>query len=327
MITRLNFDIQQVGKHLDEVPFNTTMAGLYDASILYKGYDPDKPETFEECYDTRVYKHFLETGKITEDPLESIARSLHDHFIRKGINSLVDCYAKTQVVGVMGGSAMRRDDEMFRRVALLSKQLTEAGSLMVSGGGPGAMEATSLGGMMAGRSVEDMDDVINIIKQAPCYNDTRYIEMAFRALQHYPQNTQYECLAIPTWLYGHEPTSPFASKIAKLFENSVREDTLLTIAYGGVIYAPGSAGTMQEIFQDAVQNHYLTLGISSPMVFLGKEYWTEQMPAYTMLSRLMYTGKYRNLLLHITDDPDEAVQIIKDFQDKQNDRTGNTGSC
>jgi len=314
MITRLNFDTDGFRRHLHEVPYITTMAGLYDAETLYKGYDYHHPKTFAECYDNVVYRDFLENGKICEDPKESLSRSLHDYFIRRGINALVDCYDKKKVVGVMGGSAMLRTDEAYRNVALLSKRLTESGTLMISGGGSGAMEAAGLGGLMAGRTVEDLDDALSILAEAPSYHSDGYLEAAFRVLDRYPQMGIYECLAIPTWLYGHEPTSPFASKIGKLFENSVREDLLLTIAYGGLIFAPGSAGTMQEIFQEAVQNHYLTLELSSPMIFLNRHFWTEEMPVYTMLQHLSETGKYKNLLLHITDDPNEAVDIIKDFQ-------------
>ena len=83
----------------------------------------------------------------------------------------------------------------------------------------------------------------------------------------------------------------------------MRKDLLLTISYGGIIYTPGSAGTMQEIFQDAVQNHYLTLGMSSPMVFYDTKFWTETMPAYSMLKQLSDTGRYKNLLLSITNSP------------------------
>ena len=120
-------------------------------------------------------------------------------------------------------------------------------------------------------------------------------------------------LGIPTWLYGHEPSTPFATHIAKFFENSVREDSILTLAYGGLIYTPGSAGTMQEIFQEAVQNHYLSFGFASPMVFMGKQFWTEELPVYPLLEQLMNSGKYKNLLLTITDDLDEIVMVIKDF--------------
>ena len=44
-----------------------------------------------------------------------------------------------------------------------------------------------------------------------------------------------ESLAVPTWHYGHEPSSPFATKIAKYFQNSIREDGLLAIAGQGIV--------------------------------------------------------------------------------------------
>ena len=84
--------------------------------------------------------------------------------------------------------------------------------------------------------------------------------------ERFPQD-RYESVGIPTWLYGHEPATPLATRITKYFDNSIREDGILTLAKGGIIYTPGSAGTLQEIFQDAVQNHYLSFGYASPMVF------------------------------------------------------------
>ena len=132
-------------------------------------------------------------------------------------------------------------------------------------------------------------------------------------MRRYPQH-RYVSLGIPTWLYGHEPSTPFATHIAKFFENSIREDSILTLAFGGIVYSPGSAGTMQEIFQDAVQNHYLSFGFSSPMVFLGSKFWTEEMPVYPLLQHLMSTGRYKNLLLTLTDDTDEIEKVLKEFQ-------------
>ena len=71
---------------------------------------------------------------------------------------------------------------------------------------------------------------------------------------------------------------------------------------------------MQEIFQDAVQNHYLSFGYASPMVFLGKEYWTEEMPVYRLMTHLTEKGKYQNLLLSLTDSIDEIAEIIENFR-------------
>ena len=118
-----------------------------------------------------------------------------------------------------------------------------------------------------------------------------------------------ESLGIPTWYYGHEPPNLFASHIAKYFSNSLREDGLLTIAEHGVIFAPGSAGTIQEIFMDACQNHYASLGNISPMVFLNRDYWTTTKPVYPLLKTLA-AGRPYDKLLTIADEEDEVIDFI-----------------
>jgi predicted Rossmann-fold nucleotide-binding protein len=118
-------------------------------------------------------------------------------------------------------------------------------------------------------------------------------------------------LGIPTWLYGHEPPTPFATDIAKFFNNSLREEGLITVAHDGIVFAPGSAGTIQEIFQDAAQNHYTTTGKASPMVFLNKYYWQVEKPVYPILRQLACGETYGSLLT-IVDEPDEAVKFLLD---------------
>lgn len=314
MITQLNFEPDRLGNYMEFVPYITTMTGLYTADLLYDGFNTYDPSSLYTCYDRQVYEHFIETGKRTDNPLELLSRTIHDHCIVHHLNEFLMRYDKKKVVGVMGGNAMKRTDEAYRKIVLFSKTLTEHGSLMVSGGGSGAMEATALGGMMAGRSEEEVDDALRMLAAAPCIKDEGYLKTSFEVRDKYPQLEGYEVLTIPTWLYGHEPTTPFASHIAKLFENSIREDTLLTVAYGGIVFAPGSAGTMQEIFQEATQNHYLTFGFASPMVFLDSEFWTSSMPAYKMLKKLSDSGRYENLLLSLVDKPEEVVDVIEKFQ-------------
>ena len=169
---------------------------------------------------------------------------------------------------------------------------------------------------MAGRSVEDVEEALEILSQAPSYKDRLWLDTAFRVMERFP-DSRYVSLGVPTWLYGHEPATPFATHIAKYFDNSTREDSILTISKGGVIYSPGSAGTMQEMFQDAVQNHYLSFGYASPMVFLGKEYWTEEMPVYRLMQYLIEKGKYNNLLLSISDSVEEIVKEIENFRESK----------
>jgi predicted Rossmann-fold nucleotide-binding protein len=155
----------------------------------------------------------------------------------------------------------------------------------------------------------DVDEALAMLSCAPSFNDEGWLASAFAVRERFPQ-TRYVSLGVPTWLYGHEPSTPFATHIAKFFENSIREDNILTLAFGGIVFTPGSAGTLQEIFQDAVQNHYLTFGMASPMVFMNRQYWTEEVPVYPFLQTMMERGRYKNLLLSITDDQEEIVRTL-----------------
>ena len=49
------------------------------------------------------------------------------------------------------------------------------------------------------------------------------------------------------------------------------------------------------------------------MIFLGKRFWSEEIPIYPLLENLMKTGKYKNLLLTLTDDIDEVVTTLQQF--------------
>ncbi len=311
MITATNFNhINSIVAYLRRVPYDIAPKRLYDGRTLYQGYVAGDDTSFDTCFDSRVYNHFIATGKMTKIVEESLARAIHDHAMHTALNDFFKEHDSHRCVGVMGGHALKRDDEAYRTIALLSKQLTERGFVMISGGGPGAMEATHLGAWMAGRSMSEADDALSILAQAPTFHSCEWMHTAFQVMEKYEQS-RYVSLGIPTWLYGHEPSTPLATHIAKFFENSIREDSILTLAYGGIIYAPGSAGTMQEIFQEAVQNHYLSFGFSSPMIFLGTKFWSTEMPVYPLLKSLMETGKYKNLRLTITDD---CAQVIKELE-------------
>ena len=297
------------------MPFDIFREQLYSAESLYKGYQPSKPLSFRECYDQQVYQHYLKAGKSTTEIKETLARTLHDHSMTNAMNDFLAQFDEKQVVGIMGGHGLLRNEEAYRQVVMVSKTLAENDCLMVSGGGPGAMEATHLGAWMAGRTEEETNDALAMLQEAPSYKDSRWLDTALQVMEKYPQE-KYVSLGVPTWLYGHEPATPFATHIAKYFDNSIREDSILTIAKGGIIYSPGSAGTMQEIFQEAVQNHYLSFGYASPMIFMNKQYWTEEMPVYRLMQHLVDKGKYKNLLMTLTDSLDEIIKTLLDFRNK-----------
>lgn len=317
MITTTGYDeLKDVMAYLEQAPFDVTRKSLYSSAELYEGYCPDDESSYDSCYDHKVYQRYRSLGQHARNVKELLARTLHDHCIHAALARFFKEYDHRRCVGILGGHALLRTDKMFSEVALLCQRLTREGFVMLSGGGPGAMEAAHLGAWMAGRTPSELDDAIQAMTIAPSYRDDGWLRTAFQVMKRYPQS-EYVSLGIPTWLYGHEPSTPFATHIAKFFENSIREDNILTLAFGGTIYAPGSAGTLQEIFQEAVQDHYLSYGYASPMIFLGKRFWTEEIPVYPLLQHLMATGKYKNLLLTLTDDIDEAVDILQQFSRQQ----------
>ncbi len=303
---------------LDELEFAVHRRALYSVEELFGGFDPSKPDGYAATMDNRVYQQYLAHGKEARSIRVSLARRLHDHSITDAIEELID---GRKVVAVMGGHGMERSDPFYAKVAHVSRRLTQAGFLMVSGGGPGAMEATHVGAYFATRSAEALDTGIQRMATRPTgalpgkeYADRDWLHRAWAVLEAFPlapeDEKACESLGIPTWLYGHEPPAPFATKIGKYFANSVREDGLLAIARHGVVFAPGSAGTTQEIFQDAAQNHYANQGVRSPMILFGEEHWTKVRPVWPLLQHVA-KGKIYDELLALTDSEDEIVRRIQ----------------
>lgn len=170
------------------------------------------------------------------------------------------------------------------------------------------MEASNLGAWLVDVDDDGVEAVLEVLSAAPVYTDDGYIEAAQKVLRMHPDGGS--SVAIPTWFYGHEPSNMFSKHVAKYFSNSIREDGLLEIAHYGVIFAPGSAGTTQEIFMDAAQNHYVTFGFISPMAFLGKERYERETMLYPCLKQLAYGKKYADMLC-LSDEVDEIVEFFE----------------
>ncbi|MCY1031969.1 hypothetical protein OV207_10920 [Corallococcus sp. BB11-1] len=300
---------------LSGLPYQPYRGSLYSPEELYAGFDPSRPETYADTPDARVYAHWAAHGRGNAPTLlETLSQRLHDHAVTDAMEDLLLAEGgKRKVVAIMGGHSMKRGQPDYRSVAMLARELSRQGFFMVSGGGPGAMEATHVGAWFARRTEAELDAGLALLAQAPSYTDREWLSRAFDVRRAFPLRDEdrpwCDSLGIPTWHYGHEPPNPFATHIAKYFANSVREDGLLTIARGGIVYAPGSAGTIQEIFQDACQNHYNSVGVISPMIFLGTEFWTRTRPVYPLLAQLAQGQEYARHLM-LTDSQEEVVQAL-----------------
>lgn len=285
------------------IPYEPYRSSLYTWKELMEGE--------KNSLDLDIYNHFSQS-RYRPDVKEALAQRIHDHAIDSALRELLqpDEHGMTskRCIGIMGGHSTQRDDPYFTKVALAAKLLTEAGFYVVSGGGPGIMEAANLGAYFGGKKSADLLDAIEHLISAPHYSHPDFSQKAIEVLEKHPEGS--DSLAVPTWFYGHEPSNLFASHIAKYFSNSIREDTLLALSLYGVVYAPGSAGTTQEIFQDAAQNHYATYGYYSPMVFLGTKRYQIDTLIYPLLRQLAYDTPYFDML-GITDDPKEVLSFIQ----------------
>ena len=230
------------------LPYNPYRGSLYTPEELRLG-----------GLDERIYTHQSTWRNEPPAPiLEALAQRIHDHAIDNALTSFLSRHPK--VVAIMGGHSLKRDADTYRTVAIIARALTQTGHLVVTGGGPGAMEAGNLGAWLATADDSAIDEAIETLRVATDYSTQEYLDASSAVVQRFPDGA--ESLAIPTWFYGHEPTNDFATSVAKYFSNSIREDGLLAIATHGVIYTPGAAGTIQEVFMDATQNHYDVFDLS-----------------------------------------------------------------
>ncbi len=302
---------------LPDLPFDPYRGELYTPDELLGHYRPGEPASYDETVDGKTYNQFVSQGKAEAmDIMVTLARRLHDHAIT---DALQEFLIGKKVVAIMGGHSMLRDDPNYLEVARLGRDLAKARFLPTSGGGPGAMEATHVGAWFAQRPDSELVDAVSMLAKAPLYKPKdKWLDTTFAVKAKYPLTSETACmsLGIPTWLYGHEPPTGFATHIAKYFANSVREDGLLAIAKNGVIFSPGSAGTIQEIFQDATQNHYEVFGHPSPMIFFGEQFWTQEKPIYPLLHQLA-DGKTYQKHLSITDNRKSIIDTIVAFDAAQ----------
>lgn len=293
---------------LSHLPYKPYRGQLYSREELMKGWTPED----DQSKDLEIYNYFSKHGRVDPTVMDALAMRLHDHAIDDALADLLEGRTendgKKKVIGIMGGHSTPRTDPYYEKVALIAQQLTRAGYFIATGGGPGMMEAGNLGAYFAQYTQEDLLTAIDHMKTAPTYKDKGFNDTALEIVKRYPLGSS--SLAIPTWFYGHEPSNLFSQHIAKYFSNSLREDGLLAISLHGVVFSPGSAGTTQEVFMDATQNHYRTFEKVSPMVFLGEDHFSAKTLIYDCLMRQAEGKKYADYMF-LTDDVHKVCEFIE----------------
>jgi predicted Rossmann-fold nucleotide-binding protein len=284
-----------------DLPFDAYRSALYTPEELYAGLDR---HGYAGTFDARVFAWSRQATNPGEDLTHALACALHDHAVDDALAAYV---AGRRVVGVMGGHELTRDDPAYADTAALGRALARSGLLVATGGGPGAMEAANLGARLAPLPDDALSRSLVTLANTPAY--TVSVTDWARAGFAVPTEGGGASLGIPTWFYGYEPSNVFAAQVAKYFRNAIREDLLLHVCTAGIVFLPGAAGTVQEIFQDACENYYATPPEVAPMVLVGGDYWTRRLPAWPLL-RALTEGRAMADRVHLVESVDQVPALL-----------------
>ncbi len=308
----------QLGEHLrlhgalvfptdPHAPVNPYRASLYQPHELYAGLDS---RGYESTPDARAY-HWAKDADLHHDAFVTLLRAIHDDSVSDALGEFL---GTSPVVGVMGGHALTRDSEAYAGAARLGHRLASAGLVVLTGGGPGAMEAANLGALCPSPEAvtEALDRLVGTPSFHPSIRDWAQVALAaYDDIVRIPvSDGRVRSVGIPTWFYGHEPPNVFCNGIAKYFSNALREDGLLARSSAGLVILHGAAGTVQEIFQSITPLYYAEEGRAlPPLVLVGVDHWSRDVPVWHAIEAL---GRDRALgrVVHLVDDIDEAADIV-----------------
>ncbi|MFO0873482.1 MAG: TIGR00730 family Rossman fold protein [Phycisphaerales bacterium] len=173
-------------------------------------------------------------------------------------------------VTVFGSARFTEEHPYYAKARTVGRGLAEAGFTILTGGGPGIMEAANRGAKEGGGTSIGCNIELPMEQKPNPYLD-RFVEFRY-----------------------------FFVRKVMLVKYSVAFVTL-----------PGGFGTLDEIFETLVLIQTRKIQ-SFPMVVMGRDYWAPMLEFIT--ERLVREGTIDREdvhLLHVTDDPAEAVDYIR----------------
>ena len=180
----------------------------------------------------------------------------------------------TRGVSIFGSARTLADSPQYKAAQETAAQLARAGYAVITGGGPGIMEAANRGAFEAGGLSIGCN-----------------IELPFE-----------------------QSSNPYLTRSLKFKYFFVRKTMFVKYSTAFIIF-PGGFGTLDELFESLtlIQTRKIK---NFPVVLFGSAYWAGMLDWIKGL--MLSEGKITETdlrLLHVTDSPAEAVEIVVRSQD------------
>ena len=177
-------------------------------------------------------------------------------------------------VSIFGSARTKEEDPYYKLAVSISKSISEAGYGIITGGGPGIMEAGNKGASLAGGTSVGLN-----------------IDLPFE--QH---------------------DNPYIDNDKSLDFDYFFVRKVMFVKYSqGFVVMPGGFGTLDELFEaiTLIQTHKIG---KFPIILVGSDFWTGLMDwvKTTMLKMGNISPEDLNLI-KIVDTEEEVVQIIDSF--------------
>lgn len=199
----------------------------------------------------------------------------------KVMAELVDGYEKLAKIGpcvsIFGSARMKKNDPYYEMTVEIAEKITKLGFGIISGGGPGIMEAANKGASKGGGKSIGLN-----------------IELPFE--QHF---------------------NPYIDKAYSMNFDYFFVRKVMFVKYSqGFVVMPGGFGTLDELTEAITLIQTNKIG-RFPIVMVGKKFWGGLLDWFknTLLENHLISEQDLNLY-RVVDTADEAVAHIKAFYDK-----------